>query len=586
MSNRLANPNIQFLDNSGVVLSGAFLFFYVTGTSTKTNTYSDAALTTPNSNPITLDSAGRSASDIFLDPSITYKVVLAPSTDSDPPTAAIWTRDPVVDLAANVTASFQAYSGDPNGNVAGNAGSVGGAGASVVWDIANNLLYICTTTGTASTAVWTQQNADLSGALIASSTISPSSIGANQNDYAPTGFSTAYTLRVTSSADYNITGIAGGAAGRLINLVNIGSNTLTLKDEDTNSTAANRFALPNDAALEAGASLSLYYDGTSSRWRLQGSMPFMPGFCPGGRLTLTTAVPVLTSDVTGATTVYYTPYLNNLALISDGNTLSAVMFSELSQATTDATKSPAAVGANEVFDMFLWNDSGTLRCTRGPAWSSATSRGTGAGTTELDRLNGVRVNKVAITNGPGALSGVYVGTIASDASSQLNMMLLPSAAAGGSANRIDVWNMYNRIHTASVCRDSTDSWTYTTATIRAKNGNNSNRITFVQGLDEHCVDALNYTLMNTSGSGTIVVHGIGLDSTTAFAGGSFPLSRSKGDNQGGAIGSTSHFSGLAGLGRHYLQSLEYSTASGTTTWYGDNGTPTLFQGGLRLTLYT
>lgn len=43
--------------------------------------------------------------------------------------------------------------GNPNGNVAGNA-SVNGA-SDLCWDTINLLLYICTTTGTTSTAVWT-----------------------------------------------------------------------------------------------------------------------------------------------------------------------------------------------------------------------------------------------------------------------------------------------------------------------------------------------------------------------------------------------------------------------------------------------
>jgi hypothetical protein len=61
------------------------------------------------------------------------------------------------------------------------------------------------------------------------------------------------------------------------------------------------------------------------------------------------------------------------------------LFTEMSQATTDATKSPAAVANSSVYDIFLMERfSGTLRATRGPAWSSDTSRGTGAGTSEID----------------------------------------------------------------------------------------------------------------------------------------------------------------------------------------------------------
>ena len=50
--------------------------------------------TIANANPVILDSAGRPNSGaIYLDPSLSYKMVLSPSTDTDPPTNAIKTQD-------------------------------------------------------------------------------------------------------------------------------------------------------------------------------------------------------------------------------------------------------------------------------------------------------------------------------------------------------------------------------------------------------------------------------------------------------------------------------------------------------------
>src|SRR5688572_30068462 len=62
-----------------------------------------------------------------------------------------------------------------------------------------------------------------------------------------------------------------------------------------------------------------------------------------GRLTLTTATPVTSADVTGATTVYFTPYNGNEVELYDGADWVVKTFSELSQTTSDSTKSPAAV---------------------------------------------------------------------------------------------------------------------------------------------------------------------------------------------------------------------------------------------------
>lgn len=85
-------PDWTGWDNNGDIVPGGQLFTYIAGTSTKLDTYTDVDLTTPNTNPIVLDAAGRAT--IFLAP-FSYKFVLAPSNDTDPPASAYWTRDNV-----------------------------------------------------------------------------------------------------------------------------------------------------------------------------------------------------------------------------------------------------------------------------------------------------------------------------------------------------------------------------------------------------------------------------------------------------------------------------------------------------------
>lgn len=105
------------------------------------------------------------------------------------------------------------------------------------------------------------------GTTGASGDISPAQITANQNDYNPTGLSTASILRLNSDAARSITGLAGGSDGRIVTLLNIGAQLITLEDEDAGSTAANRFALAGDVVLLPDTALTLWYDATSSRWR-------------------------------------------------------------------------------------------------------------------------------------------------------------------------------------------------------------------------------------------------------------------------------------------------------------------------------
>lgn len=88
MAGRFQNPNYQFFDENGDPLAGGKLEFFVSGTSTPQDTYSDDALTVANTNPVILDGAGR-AGDIFL-LSTDYKVVLKESDDT-----VVWTADPV-----------------------------------------------------------------------------------------------------------------------------------------------------------------------------------------------------------------------------------------------------------------------------------------------------------------------------------------------------------------------------------------------------------------------------------------------------------------------------------------------------------
>jgi hypothetical protein len=239
---------------------------------------------------------------------------------------------------------------------------------------------------------------------------------------------------------------------------------------------------------------------------------------PGGRLTLATATPVMTTTQSAQTTVFYTPYQHQFVPLYNGSTLAMVdIGGELSQATTDTTKSPAAVAANSNYDVFIWSDSGTIRATRGPAWTSGTARGSGAGTTELVRVRGVLLNANAITNGPDAQRGTYVGSIRSNGSSQIDW-ILGGAASGGVAAVLGVWNAHNRTLVGTSVRDTGVAYTYTLATVRQARASAGNQISFIVGLQEDSVwlSYLGWVKTVAAGS-TNGAFGIGLDSTTTYA---------------------------------------------------------------------
>lgn len=106
MSFRFTFPRLQAFDSNGDPLAGGKLWFYTTGTTTPEDVFSNAALTTPATNPVVANSAGRFP-DIYLS-AATYKVVL---TDEDD--VVIWTADPVTRTPA-ASAFMQTVLDDAN----------------------------------------------------------------------------------------------------------------------------------------------------------------------------------------------------------------------------------------------------------------------------------------------------------------------------------------------------------------------------------------------------------------------------------------------------------------------------------------
>lgn len=277
---------------------------------------------------------------------------------------------------------------------------------------------------------------------------------------------------------------------------------------------------------------------------------------PQGRLTLQTVVPVMSTTQSAKTTIYYTPYNGAYCPIYDGTNMVMTLFSELSIATTDTTKNPAAIGASKVNDWFVWNDSGTMRLSHGPDWTSDTARSAG---TALVMVNGILLNNVSITNGPTASRGTYVGTTRSNASSQLDW-IFGASAAGGTAALLNVWNAYNRVNIATTVNDS--SSTAGSGTTRSYGNSTNNRASFVSGLAEDGLHATSQATIDISNGASSI--GFGLDSTSAF-------SQQNGGNDG-SIGITTLVPaccmGALGpqLGFHFIQLLESITiGSGAPT---------------------
>lgn len=86
-------PTFQWENTSGQPAVGDKAFFYLAGSNTKINTYTNSTGNTANTNPVILNALGMPPNEVWWTSGMLYKVVWAPSTDTDPPTSPIRTWD-------------------------------------------------------------------------------------------------------------------------------------------------------------------------------------------------------------------------------------------------------------------------------------------------------------------------------------------------------------------------------------------------------------------------------------------------------------------------------------------------------------
>ena len=88
------------------------------------------------------------------------------------------------------------------------------------------------------------------------------------NNVAVAATSTYFYL--APDAARSVTGLTGGVDGRILIVVNNTANAVTINNENSSSTAANRFHLQgaSDIIIASDGTATFAYDGTISRWRM------------------------------------------------------------------------------------------------------------------------------------------------------------------------------------------------------------------------------------------------------------------------------------------------------------------------------
>lgn len=325
---------------------------------------------------------------------------------------------------------------------------------------------------------------------------------------------------------------------------NIASGTFYLYGKRATSQVVNT----SNAAAASQAEVDA--ETVTTKYVSPGAQRQLPGLC-GGRLTLTSGVPVTTSDVTGAATIYFTPFIHNRVSLFNGTRWKTYAFTELSLALGTLTS-----GKN--YDVFLYDNSGTLTLELSAAWTNDTTRADA-----LTRQDGVYVKS-------GATTRLYLGTFRTTSTTTTEDSYGGAHQAGG---KRFLWNYYNRALRAIAVKDTTDSWTYSTATWRQTNNNTGNKVEYVVGLSLEVVKASAQAIATQSSSGFFAA-GVGVDATNANSAAVYGSSGAG----SGALSTLAVYLGFPGIGYHALNQLEIAQAA-TTTWTGDGGL-TYIQSGL------
>lgn len=177
----------------------------------------------------------------------------------------------------------------------------------------------------------------------------------------------------------------------------------------------------------------------------------------------------------------------------------------------------------------------------------------------------------ASTTAPSLLNGVkYLGTSGNAA----NWRFVGYVRTNASTQFVDsetqrlVINYYNRRPLSLRITETTDSWTYSTATWRPWNNSTANRVEYISNDEDAVVLHFATYVHYNAALVTNVAIGIGLDSTTAPSSLSiYPGTVVSSAATYGMVAAT--FCGNPGEGYHYLQLLEIADRS--TVFYGDAG---------------
>lgn len=328
-------PKPQFELSNGQPAVGYKLFFYVAGSvNTKQNTYTDSTGLVANTNPIILNSLGQPGNEIWFTAGQGYKVVYAPDTDTDPPTSPIWTIDNLRGINDTSVAIDQ----------------------------------------------WISSGVTPTFVSAVSFTVPGDQTSA---------FHIGRRLKFTESAG-TVYGTISASVFGVLTTVTVVTDPAQVLDSGLSAVQLALLTAVNPSVpqiVSAGPGITVSYTGGKPSISAPG---FYASDINDFRLTLTTGVPVTTTNVTGATTVFCCPYKGNRISLYDGTNWNVRTTAQFSLALGTLT------GALP-YDVFCFDNAGTPTLEF-LAWTNTTTRATAL------------VYQDGILSKSGAVTRRYLGT--------------------------------------------------------------------------------------------------------------------------------------------------------------------------------
>ena len=349
---------------------------------------------------------------------------------------------------------------------------------------------------------------------------------------------------VVMSASPTLTGTIDGAGLTLSTPLNVASGGTGVNSLTSASVLVG--AGTSDVAFVAPSTSGNILTSNGSAWTsaAPASVTSDLGICEG-RLTLTSATPVTTADVTGATSVYFAPIGGSRIALYDGSSAWEVI------AFTQVTIALGTLTDAKPYDLFAYNNSGSLAFDAPLAWTDDTTRATA-----LTTQDGVLVKS-------GATTRRYIGSFYTTAA---------TTTEDSFAKRY-LWNYYNRRPRPLRVLEATDSWAYAVATWRQANGAAANKLSVMVGWPEVPIHVEVRGFATSSATGHTQGVGIGMDSTSSLASGILGKEDDSLTISGGAL--QTPFCSLyafPAVGQSEWVWLEYGAASpANTVFYGDGG---------------